>query len=107
MYKDMRLKTVVKFGTLVSVLLFCIAVGYYAFMKLDMTNRHRDVNPFTLIPDDCTVVGIPGRVVKKKGVSTKTELDHGNLPDPMKERIQELEKELAELKALVAKLSKE
>jgi serine O-acetyltransferase len=59
------------------------------------------------VPDDCTVVGIPGRVVKKKGVSTKTELDHGNLPDPMKERIQELEKELAELKALVAKLSKE
>ena len=52
----MRLKTVVKFGTLVSVLLFCIAVGYYAFMKLDMTNRHRDVNLFTLIPDDCTVV---------------------------------------------------
>ena len=59
------------------------------------------------VPDDCTVVGIPGRVVKKKGVSTKTELDHGNPPDPMKERIQELEKELAELKAVVAKLSKE
>ncbi|MBR5193751.1 MAG: hypothetical protein IKW37_05005 [Bacteroidaceae bacterium] len=52
----MKLKTVVKFGTMVSVLLFCIAVGYYAFMKLDMANRHRDVNLFTLIPDDCTVV---------------------------------------------------
>ena len=52
----MRLKTVVKFGTIVSVLLFCIAVGYYAFMKLDMANRNRDVNLFTLIPDDCTVV---------------------------------------------------
>ena len=52
----MKLKTVVKFGTMVSVLLFCIAVGYYAFMKLDMANRHRDVNLFTLIPEDCTVV---------------------------------------------------
>ena len=52
----MSTRTVVKFGTMVSVLLFCIAVGYYAFMKLDMANHHRDVNLFTLIPDDCTVV---------------------------------------------------
>ena len=59
------------------------------------------------VPEDCTVVGIPGRIVKKKGVSTKTELDHGNLPDPMKERIQELEKEIAELKALVKELAKQ
>jgi hypothetical protein len=52
----MSTRTVVKFGTMVSVLLFCIAVGYYAFMKLDMANHHRDVNLFTLIQDDCTVV---------------------------------------------------
>ena len=52
----MSTRTVVKFGTMVSVLLFCIAVGYYAFMKLDMANHRRDVNLFTLIPDDCTVV---------------------------------------------------
>ena len=52
----MALKTVVKFGTIVSVLLFCMAVGYYAFMQLDMTGRNRDVNLFALIPDDCVTV---------------------------------------------------
>ena len=52
----MDTRTMVKFGTIVSVLLFCMAIGFYAFMKLDMANHHRDVNLFTLIPDDCTVV---------------------------------------------------
>ncbi len=52
----MALKTVVKYGTILSVLLFCMAVGYYAFMQLDAANRNRNVNLFALIPDDCTVV---------------------------------------------------
>ena len=52
----MALKTVVKFGTIVSILLFCMAVGYYAFMQLDMADRNRDVNLFALIPEDCTTV---------------------------------------------------
>lgn len=46
----MRLKTIVKIGTIVSVLLFCLAVGYYAFMRLDMTEHNRDVNLFSLVP---------------------------------------------------------
>ena len=58
------------------------------------------------VPDDCTVVGIPGRVVKKKGVSIRNELDHGNLPDPIKERILKLEGEIAELRTLVSELTK-
>lgn len=49
----MRLKTVVKLGTVVSVLLFVLAVGYYAFMRLDMTGQHRDVNLYTLVPASC------------------------------------------------------
>ncbi len=49
----MRLKTVVKLGTVVSVLLFALAVGYYAFMRLDMTGHNRDFNLFSLIPSDC------------------------------------------------------
>ena len=52
----MALKTVVKYGTILSVLLFCMAVGYYAFMQLDAANRNRNVNLFALIPNDCTVV---------------------------------------------------
>lgn len=46
----MRLKTVVKLGTILSVLLFVLAVGYYAFMRLDMMDRNRDVNLFSLVP---------------------------------------------------------
>ena len=46
----MRMKTVVKLGTILSVLLFVLAVGYYAFMRLDMMDRNRDVNFFSLVP---------------------------------------------------------
>ena len=46
----MRMKTVVKLGTMLSVLLFVLAVGYYAFMRLDMMDRNRDVNLFSLVP---------------------------------------------------------
>ena len=46
----MRMKTVVKLGTILSVLLFVLAVGYYAFMRLDMMGRNRDVNLFSLVP---------------------------------------------------------
>lgn len=46
----MGLRTVVKLGTFVSVVLFCMAVGYYAFMQLDTAERNRDVDFFSLIP---------------------------------------------------------
>ncbi len=45
----MRLKTVVKLGTILSVLLFVLAVGYYAFMRLDMMDRNRNVDLFSLV----------------------------------------------------------
>ena len=50
------------------------------------------------IPDDSTVVGIPGEVVKHKGVSVKNELDHADLPDPLKDEIQSLKDEVASLR---------
>lgn len=52
----MRLRTVVKLGTIISVLLFVVAVGYYAFMQLDMADRNRDINLYSLVPADCTAV---------------------------------------------------
>lgn len=52
----MRLRTVVKLGTIVSVLLFCLAMGCYVLMRLDMTERDRGVNLFTYIPSDCVAV---------------------------------------------------
>ena len=58
------------------------------------------------IPDDCTVVGIPGEIVKHKGVSIKNELQHDDLPDPIADEIEALKKELAELRKEISKLRK-
>lgn len=52
----MQLKTIVKIGTITSVLLFCFAVGFYAFMRLEMTDRSRDVNLFSLVPSNSVAV---------------------------------------------------
>lgn len=48
----MQLKTIVKIGTITSVLLFCFAVGFYAFMRLEATDRSRDVNLYSLVPSN-------------------------------------------------------
>jgi serine O-acetyltransferase len=58
------------------------------------------------VPDDCTVVGIPGRIVKIKGEKVLSDEFHRmNLPDPVSEllvdccaRIDMLEKELKDKK---------
>lgn len=52
----MQLKTIAKIGTIISVLLFCFAVGFYAFMRLEATDRSRDINLFSLVPSDCVGV---------------------------------------------------
>ena len=58
------------------------------------------------IPDDSTVVGIPGEVVKHKGVSIKNELQHDDLPDPVSDEIEALKKEIKELKKQISELKK-
>ncbi|HIC87132.1 MAG TPA: serine O-acetyltransferase, partial [Aquificae bacterium] len=42
------------------------------------------------VPDNSTVVGIPGKIVLKKGVRSKVDLDHDNLPDPILETFNQL-----------------
>jgi len=40
------------------------------------------------VPNNCTVVGVPGRVVKREGVPVvKTDLRHDELPDPLRDAI--------------------
>lgn len=56
------------------------------------------------VPDNCTVVGVPAEIVRKDGqrVGSKTSLDHGDLPDPvraLKNRIRALEKEIESLES--------
>lgn len=61
------------------------------------------------VPADCTVVGVPGRIVDTRAGGLRPEngisLDHNLLPDPVAksiacliERIESMEKELAELR---------
>ena len=57
------------------------------------------------VPDDCTVVGVPGRIVRRAGVRTNDQdLNHNDLPDPMKEKIAELERQIADLKKQIEDL---
>ena len=50
------------------------------------------------VPPGSTVVGVPGRVVKKKKQCLpQEEMDHTNLPDPVKEDIANLQKANSEL----------
>jgi serine O-acetyltransferase len=58
------------------------------------------------IPDDSTVVGIPGEIVKHKGVSIKNELQHDDLPDPVADELKALKKEIAQLKKELSELRK-
>ncbi|MEA3328689.1 MAG: serine O-acetyltransferase [Candidatus Omnitrophota bacterium] len=47
------------------------------------------------VPDDCTVVGVPGRIARKKGVRVPgINLDHTHLPDPLAERLENLQQEI-------------
>jgi serine O-acetyltransferase len=50
------------------------------------------------VPDNCTVVGVPAEIVRKEGhPMAEINLDHGDLPDPVKElknRIRMLQKEI-------------
>lgn len=57
------------------------------------------------VPDNCTVVGVPGKIVKREGVSMKNELEHSDLPDPVKDVITDMQKQIDELKVLVKSLS--
>jgi len=49
------------------------------------------------VPDNSTVVGIPGRVVRQNGKKVAQKLDHHRLPDPILDKINRLEMEVKEL----------
>ncbi len=56
------------------------------------------------VPDNSTVVGVPGRIVRLRGEAVGDELEHGKLPDPegqaiedLKSRVEQLEQKLTAL----------
>ena len=58
------------------------------------------------VPPNSTVVGVPGRVVKRDNKKVpREELDQVHLPDPVKNDISSLQKENEELKKIVVELA--
>ncbi|MDI6782856.1 MAG: serine O-acetyltransferase [bacterium] len=61
------------------------------------------------VPDNCTVVGVPGKIVARDGKRLTPEemLAHGDLPDPEWEHFEELQQKLDSLEKRVAELEKQ
>jgi serine O-acetyltransferase len=57
------------------------------------------------VPDNSTVVGIPGRVVRVRAEGGV--LEHGRLPDPEGQAIDDLARRVAELETLVKQLAQD
>jgi len=53
------------------------------------------------VPNNSTVVGIPGRIVSAKNANVVSALEHGKLPDPEGQAMEDLTKRIQELEALV------
>ena len=65
------------------------------------------------VPPDCTVVGVPGRIVVKDGVNLnknrikEIDLQHNNLPDPVQEMLLCLQRQIHRLEEKVYQLEAE
>lgn len=56
------------------------------------------------VPEHCTVVGIPGRIVQQKFVNHEGILMHNRIPDPIKCELNRMKYELQDLKEKIEKL---
>ncbi|XP_060085378.1 serine acetyltransferase-like [Ylistrum balloti] len=62
----------------------------------------------TDVPNHCTVVGIPGRIVQRRGLQDDDEtLDHGNLPDPSALLMEQMVTEIDTLKQRLLNLERD
>ena len=51
------------------------------------------------VPANCTVIGVPGRIIRTEGSRIpEATMDHVNIPDPIIERFEALDRELIELR---------
>ena len=58
------------------------------------------------IPENCTAVGIPAKIVKREGVKVVNDLDQIHIPDPVAQELHKLEDKLASLEAELEALKK-
>lgn len=52
----MQIRSVIKLGVVLSVVLFCIGIAFYGFARLSMADKENRVDIFEFVPKDC--VGI-------------------------------------------------
>ena len=57
------------------------------------------------VPDYSTVVGVPGRVVRSRMPDQEGDLEHGKLPDPQGQAMDELTRRIDDLESLVRTLA--
>lgn len=62
----------------------------------------------TDVPPNCTVVGVPGRIVRKNAekLPKEPDLNHGDLPDPVADRFRDLSKRIREMQKEIEELEK-
>lgn len=58
------------------------------------------------VPDDSTVVGIPGRVVRSRG-QIADDLEHGKLPDPQGQDLENMQQRVDQLESVIRSLLEE
>jgi len=57
------------------------------------------------VPPNCTVVGVPGRIVREQGRRVAViDLDHADLPDPVERTFRTMERRIEELEARIREL---
>lgn len=59
------------------------------------------------VPDHSTVVGVPGHVVRRLGEPAEDVLEHGKLPDPAAQAIEELSRRVEQLEAQLRALAED
>ncbi|WP_445492873.1 serine O-acetyltransferase [Niallia sp. 03133] len=59
------------------------------------------------VPSNSTVVGIPGKVKVQDGRKINKDLNHSDLPDPVAERLKEMETEILQLKQQLQEMQEE
>ena len=57
------------------------------------------------IPDNCTAVGIPAKLVRREGIRVE-DLDQVHIPDPVAQELKKLEAKLSELEAELKEIKK-
>jgi len=50
------------------------------------------------VPDNSTVVGVPGKIVRQGGLKVGQDLEHSDIPDPVKDALASMESEILRLR---------